>query len=402
MNIRHTDTTPAAVGRRTFLRGTASVALAMSAGGGLTAALSACGSTPAGGSGTSPGNVTPSGAAAASQTSAESGANASGTIASSKGASGSSIAPKTDSPVHQVFTTPFGIIPSFLATYVANQEGFWSKRGLDVDIQGANGTAQSTQSVINGSAQYFRGGASGLIPIVTQNAPFRYFLQEYRTGGFVISSIEKISSPKDLAGKTVGIVSVGGTTQTLLQVLLNESGIPPKSVPMPVVGAGTAPYQLCKSGKVDAWVSNYQDPALLRSQGYKVYTLDPTDFISFPGDSYACTVTLLQQHRDQVVAFAAGLLEAYLFCSDKANWPKAIKDAQHFNPKLSNDSLESALRDVFPELWLKNGRKELGVIEPGEWEKAQEEMKRLGLIKQLKPVDQIVDASIVPDANKLL
>lgn len=410
MDSNPITSTPAKIGRRHFFRGSASVALVMSAGGGLTALLSGCGSNPPASAGpSSPGAASSAAGSPSAAASSAAGVTSGGSPSSSAGSSGNS-EPATSgttsagptSLVHQVFTTPFGIIPSFLATYVANREGFWAKRGLDVAIQGANGTAQSTQSVINGSAQYFRGGASGLIPIVAQNAPFRYFLQEYRTGGFVISSIKKITSPKQLAGMTVGIVSVGGTTQTLLQVLLNESGIAPKSVPMPVVGAGTAPYQLCKSGKIDAWVSNYQDPALLRSQGYQVYTMDPTDYISFPGDSYACTDSLLKDHRDQVVAFTAGMLEAYLFCQDKSNWPKAIKDAQYFSPKLTADSIESALRDAFPQLWFKNGRSQLGVIEADKWAKAEDEMKRLGLIKTTKPVDQIVDTTIVPDANKLL
>jgi NitT/TauT family transport system substrate-binding protein len=352
------------IGRRKFLQ-TAAIAVPAS-GGALSVFLSGCG--------------TPDGDEATAR-------------ATASGTSGAS-------PVNQSFTTPFGFIPSFVETYVAAQEGFWKNQGLDVTIHGGQGTAAGLQTVISGSSQYGRGGATNIVDIVNQDVPIKFFLQAYREPGFSVASLPEspVDRPHDLAGKSVGIVSAGGETQALLTIMLELAGIPKSSVDTPVVGVGPGAYQLAKSGKVDAWVALDQDLYGLARKGIKIHSFNLGKYLPIPTETYASSLKNIEKHRDAAVKFSAGLLKAYAFCKDKTNWRQAWKDTKHYAPSTTYDVMTNYLH-VVTRKWYLDGTDKLGEVDPADWKRAQKDLKKVGMIHKTVPLNRIIDPDIVPKAK---
>lgn len=305
--------------------------------------------------------------------------------------------------VQQSFTTPFGFIPSFIETYVAAQHGFWKKQGIDVTIHGGEGTAAGLQSVISGSSQYGRGGGTDIIAVCNQDIPVVHILQAEQAHEWQIASLASrpLKGPSDLRGKTIGIVSPGGETEILLDLMLNLSKVPTSTVKTPVVGVGPAPYELAKNGSIDGWVALDQDVYALRQTGASIHTFDVMTYAPVPMDAYVASTSALKNQREDVVGFAAGLLEAYEFLKDKKNWPVAYKALQVYSPATPNSVIESNLT-VLVKDWYAAGAKNLGVLFPEKWSHAQELFYKTGAIHKKVPVTRLIDTSIVSDAKRRL
>ena len=305
--------------------------------------------------------------------------------------------------VHQSFTTPFGFIPSFIETYVAAQLGFWKKQGLDVTVHGGEGTASGLQSVIDGSSQYGRGGGTDIVAICSQDIPVIHICQAEQVREWEVGSLasKPLKSPADLKGKTIGIVSPGGETQILLNLMLDLAKVPLSSVNTQVVGVGAAPYELAKKGSIDGWMVLDQTVHALEKTGASLHTFDVLTYAPVPMDAYVASLSAVKRQRDDVVGFVAGLLEAYEFLKDRKNWPKAYTALKVYSPATPYSVLETNL-EVLVHDWYGAGAKNLGVLFPDKWAHAQELFYKTKAIHKKVPVDRLIGPSIVTDAKKRL
>ncbi|GGN13471.1 ABC transporter substrate-binding protein [Streptomyces fuscichromogenes] len=147
----------------------------------------------------------------------------------------------------------------FEPLYIAEQQGYFKDAGLDVTIKaGAQDTSQNAPSVLNGEAQFamtdssgfLKGAASGMgIRIVTglQSATTK----TDPTDGLLVKKDSKITSFKDLEGRTVGISALGGTIQFICEYLTQQAGGDPSKIKF-VALPTTSLTDAAKSGKTDA------------------------------------------------------------------------------------------------------------------------------------------------------
>lgn len=90
--------------------------------------------------------------------------------------------------------------------YVARKKGYWSKRGLDVDIARGYGSLASAQVVAHGQFDFGMSNPSSLVLLAAQGVKVHMIgLMDYDP--FMAVCMKKdspIKKPKDLEGKTVG------------------------------------------------------------------------------------------------------------------------------------------------------------------------------------------------------
>jgi NitT/TauT family transport system substrate-binding protein len=166
-------------------------------------------------------------------------------------------------------------VSGFTAGYVAQDQGFFKKRGIDVEFMPTASSGNNPPALVSGSVQIagptmptlLQANDSGLDLVVIASGavyPLEADILVARQG----SDIKK---PTDLKGKTVGVPGLGALLHFMLIRNLQNNGVDPKSVRFVEVGFPQAADAL-KSGQIDAYPAQAPFTAriLQSGAGYEV------------------------------------------------------------------------------------------------------------------------------------
>lgn len=64
-----------------------------------------------------------------------------------------------------------------------------------------------------------------------------------------------VTKPEEMAGKTIGIVSAGGATENILDMMLAARSVPKDAVTRQVVGNAPAAFELVKQGRIAGFIA---------------------------------------------------------------------------------------------------------------------------------------------------
>ena len=101
----------------------------------------------------------------------------------------------------------------------------------------------------------------------------------------------------------MGVVSVGGGTENLLDVMLADVGIEPSSVRREVVGNGAGAYGLIKAGKIDAYIVSLGTTVRLREAGEDIHLWNTDEGVKMPGQVYATKQETIDSDPETVTNF---------------------------------------------------------------------------------------------------
>ena len=216
-------------------------------------------------------------------------------------------------------------VSGFTAGYVAQEQGFWKKRGIDVEFIPTASSGNNPPALVSGSVQIagptmptlLQANDSGLDLVVFASGsvyPLEADILVAREG----SGVEK---PADLKGKTVGVPGLGALLHFMLIRNLKANGVDPKSVRFVEVGFPQAADAL-KSGQIDAYPAQAPFTAriLQSGAGHEV-----SNWLKDTPDGtltviYATTRKWADENKDTVKALRDGMKEAVEF--SKANRPE--------------------------------------------------------------------------------
>ncbi|MFF0175285.1 ABC transporter substrate-binding protein [Micromonospora profundi] len=308
-----------------------------------------------------------------------------------------------DGSLNGSYMTASGMTLSFVETMVAKERGFFSEFGLSLDIKGGQGTATAIQAVLGGSADLTRAnGINAIIAVANEQAPFVSIASVRQKSQFEVVSLpnKPIRNPAELAGRTCGIVSTGGATENLLDVMLINAGVNPKSVKRPVTGVGTAAYELARKGDVDAWICVNTDRATIQKDVGEVVFFSTDDFAPMPSDSYNTSAKMVESGSDMPVKFLAGVLKAIDYASKEANWDQVINDLRMYNPEADPAQARAEL-PLLVESWLAAGPDKALEMNEQTWLKGQESLVKAKLVKSAAPIDKLINRSYLERARNL-
>lgn len=301
------------------------------------------------------------------------------------------------------YMTASGMTLSFVETMVAKERGFFAEHGLNLEIKGGQGTATAIQAVLGGSADLTRAnGINAIIAVANEQAPFVSIASVRQKSQFEVVSLpdDPIRDPAQLAGRTCGIVSTGGATENLLDVMLLNAGIDPKSVKRPVTGVGTAAYELARKGQVDAWVCVNTDRATIQKEIGEVVHFSTDDFAPMPSDSYNTSLKMVESGSDMPVKFLAGVLKAIDYASKEENWEQVINDLRKYNPETDPDQARAEL-PLLVESWLAAGPDKALQMNEQTWLKGQESLVKAGLVKSAAAIEKLIYPDYLERARNL-
>ena len=135
--------------------------------------------------------------------------------------------------------------------YAALERGYFSDEGLDLEIQEPAGTADGAKLLAAGRADFaildindFGIARERGLDIVAIAAVVQRPL-----ASVIAADRDEISTPADLAGKTIGVTGVP-SDDAVLDTILAEGGVDPNSVERQTIGFESVP--LLAAGKIDA------------------------------------------------------------------------------------------------------------------------------------------------------
>jgi len=204
----------------------------------------------------------------------------------------------------------------FAGSYLAQQNGYYAKQGLDVTILPGEGV--DVEGIVGaGKAIVGDSNADTCSAAVAQGADLKIIGAKYQKNPFcIISSAKKpIKTPQELVGKRVGVNAYNFTGWA---TFLAVNGIS-KSKVVTVNEGYTAGPEALAEGRVDAWMGFItNEPTVLELSGFPVHTFLLADFgYEVYADIYETTSTAIAQHKDELVEFLRAEREGWQADIDK-------------------------------------------------------------------------------------
>jgi NitT/TauT family transport system substrate-binding protein len=180
----------------------------------------------------------------------------------------------------------------YLPNMLAFRLGYFQEQHLDVKLID-EGTGQASEDeVVAGNVQAGSGAYVHPMVLNTQGKKIETICQFGIAPGeaeVVDASLGNIQSPKDLAGKTLGVTEIGSGTWVLTQAILGTAGVDPNSAHYLGVGAGDTFIAAINQKKISAGMTTYPTISRLVNSGkgkILVSLLSPEDTRKALGGDY--------------------------------------------------------------------------------------------------------------------
>lgn len=219
-----------------------------------------------------------------------------------------------------------GVIPilDVAPIYLGKDKGFFTKHGIDLTLQLAQGGAAIVPSVVSGQYQFGFSNMTSLIIAQSRGLNFQVVAAGNSStgkkgndfGGIVAPKGSAIKSAKDLAGKTVAVNNLKNVGDTTVRAAVRAAGGDPSAVKFVELSFPDMPAALANKRIDAAWVV---EPFLTitTSQGADVISWNLVDTAPhmmiaayFTTDSYA------KAHPDIVKNFTAAMNESLKYAQD--------------------------------------------------------------------------------------
>jgi ABC-type nitrate/sulfonate/bicarbonate transport system substrate-binding protein len=221
-----------------------------------------------------------------------------------------------------VFGLP-GIPPVFgtVIAYVAQDQGFWKKQGLDVEIRPFDTGTAAARAVVSGNIEISLSPSPLIVNQISNANADIVAIYGMPNPDYLIGSTDKSkTSCADLKGQPVGVDTPGGARSIALRsMLVGCKG--PKMEDLQQVGLGTNVDKAMVGGSLTFGVLHLDDVPVIEENG-KAVTVITTMKKTNPDSHYLLYVVQrgkLAKNRDTYVKFVAGLIQAADYMKDPKN-----------------------------------------------------------------------------------
>ncbi|GAA4974355.1 ABC transporter substrate-binding protein [Kineococcus glutinatus] len=216
--------------------------------------------------------------------------------------------------------------------YLGEQQGFFEEHGIDLTLEQQSGGAAAVPGVVAGDFQFAFGNVSSVVLAGAQDLPLRMVAEGASStgdpstdfGGVVVAADSPITSPADLAGKTVAINNLKNINEITVRAMVEKAGGDPASVKFVELGFPDMPAAIA-GGKVDA--AQVVEPFLTAttSQGDRLLGDNYTDAVDdLTVAAYFTSEQYLAENADVVDDFRAAIEESLQYAQEHPDEVRAI------------------------------------------------------------------------------
>ena len=299
--------------------------------------------------------------------------------------------------------TPFGFIPDFIEMMNAISGGHFAAQGFDAKLLGGQGTSQAIQQLIAGQVAFIRAAQiDQMRAVATTGAPLVCISTLYQASTFHVVSLKDkpIAKAEDFKGKTVGLVSVGGTTDIFLDLMLTKVGLPKDSVKREITGNSPGALQILQQGRVDCFMCAINVVVALQNMKAPVEVWSTDRYAPMPSQGYIASQDLIDKKPDVVLRIARAMKASVDEVLTKPIKPLFERAAKDFDiPGMKDvDALSTVTEATSKELWLSEGRDNLMRNVPRLWKDGADALRNAGIadVKNVEALytNRFIDAAI--------
>lgn len=237
------------------------------------------------------------------------------------------------------------------ATWVAKDLKIFDKYGLDVDLVMITGGSRSVAALLGGSTQFSTGSATAALLAAARGSDVVIVAASYNKFPGAIVAKPEIRAPKELRGKSLGILNFGGSNDLGVQLAFKEWGLKPKEVN--VIISGDAPTRLAAllAGRIDATLLSPPHLKLAVNSGYRVLADMGQMHANFSQSTLYVRRGYMAEHRDIAKRFIKAYAEAcHVFKTDRERSLKILARRMRVeDPEIVSETYEYfAPRFSFP------------------------------------------------------
>jgi len=286
------------------------------------------------------------------------------------------------------------VSPRTTPLYIAQEQGIFSKYGLDAKVVVFRGAPTLVASLVSGEMEVGYTGGTSVMGAAGQGTYLRILSSISSTLSHSMMAHPSIKRAEELRGKRFGIQNMGSSTWMHTMLALEYVGLEPKRDNINILSIGDSVLigQALEAGRVDAAVLDGALVRRLRSKGFStIVDLQPAK-IPMLNQAVVVHPDFLQKRSETAEKILMTLIESLAFSLAPANKAVVIKTMMR-RFQISDatvaeegyqDYLTSVERKPIPSLdGLRNIRRLLAVLNPKATSVKIEELVDSRLIRRL-------------------
>ena len=245
--------------------------------------------------------------------------------------------------------------------------GLFAKYGFNGDVVFLSGSVRQLQALLGNSIQLAQVDAATAVNAINQGADLVMISGTLNSFPYSFITHKDIRKPEDLAGKKIGVLAVGGATETATLLALKAWNVPRQSVTIFPAGDSAARIISLTAKAIDGTMLSYPDiNEALRLGMHEFAKMSDFKGSSFPMNVMVARRSFVEKNRDAIKRFQQAYAEGvYQFMSSKekgmavlSKWlrfknPKAIEETYNyfgksfsFPTRVSHEGLRNTLEII--------------------------------------------------------
>jgi len=197
--------------------------------------------------------------------------------------------------------------------------GLMAKYGFNGDVVLVPGSVRQIQALQGGSIQFAQVDAATAINAINQGADLVMISGSLNSFPYSFMAQKEIRKPEDLIGKKIGILAIGGATETATILALKAWKVPRQSVTIFPAGDPVARIAALSTRAIDATVLSYPDiNEAVRVGMHALADMSEMKEASFPMNVMAARRSFVEKNRDAVKRYQQAYAEGtYQFINNR-------------------------------------------------------------------------------------
>ena len=221
--------------------------------------------------------------------------------------------------------------------------GLMEKYGFNGDVVLVPGSVRQIQALQGGSIHFAQVDAATAINAINQGADLVLLSGSLNSFPYSFVAQKEIRKPEDLAGKKIGVLAVGGATETATILALKAWNVPRQSVTIFPAGDTVGRIAALSTRAIDATVLSYPDiNEAIRIGMHALAEMSEMKEASFPMNVLAARRSFVEKNRETVKRLQQAYAEGtYLFINDKEKGLAVLaKRLRQKNPKVLEETYQ--------------------------------------------------------------
>ncbi len=247
-------------------------------------------------------------------------------------------------------TTPPNLV--HIGPWVAQEQGFFTDEGLDVEITTFEGGVYVIRNVVSGALDAGAGAGAATAVSIAKKAGIKAIYAPAPRFASTLTVRSNIKTLQDLKGKKIGVQEIGGFADVLSRMVLRQAGIKPDEVTFVPIASADVPPLL--AGAIDTAVLHVDQLMLARQKDpsfhplVKFWELDPNQLflVAFAPEKKLAA----EPAKYQALVRALVKANRFIYANKARTVEIAVKHA-----KIPRDVIEAAYDELVKgKVWAQN------------------------------------------------